>query len=95
MLDRNGARKLTLKERNSYNGPKHYIGHHAVLKPDSKTTPISSHSHNYRGHILNDYWSKVPEAFINYLFVILIKFPDNWVGFIGDIEKNVQLGVHL
>ena len=90
MLDRNAARKLTLKEINSYKGPKHYIAHHAVLKPDSKTTPIRivfNSSHNYRGHILNDYWSKGPEAFINYLFGILIKFRDNWVGFIGDIKK--------
>ena len=34
MVDREVARKLTLKELKEYKGPIHYISHHEVLKPE-------------------------------------------------------------
>ena len=40
MVDREVARKLTLKELKEYKGPIHYISHHEVLKPESKSTPV-------------------------------------------------------
>ena len=39
MVNRDVARKITPEEAVSYDGPIHYISHHEVLKPDSKTTP--------------------------------------------------------
>ena len=92
MLNRKIARQLTSEEIFSNKGPVHYIAHHAVLKPESKTTPVRiefNSSNNYKGHILNDYWEKGPDAFINNLFGILIKFREHYVGFIGDIKKKV------
>ena len=40
MVDREVARKLTLKELKEYKGPIYYISHHEFLKPDSKSTPV-------------------------------------------------------
>ena len=90
MLDRKAARKLTSEEIEGYGGPVHYIAHHAVLKPELKTTPVRivfSSSHNYKGHVLNDYWGKGPNSFINNLFGILVKFRENYVGIMCDIKK--------
>ncbi|XP_078370325.1 uncharacterized protein LOC144654092 [Oculina patagonica] len=59
MIERGVARKLTKEEFDSYEGPIHYISHHDVLKPDSKSIPVRivfNSSANYMGHVLNDYW---------------------------------------
>ena len=61
MIERNIARKLKHDELKAYTGPYHYICHHEVLKPESKTMPVRivfNGSANYMGHILNDYWAK-------------------------------------
>ena len=90
MLSREVARKLTKDEISNYNGPVHYIAHHAVLKPTSKTTPLRivfNSSANYIGHILNEYWSKGPDVFPNTLYGIMIRFREDIVGFMGDITK--------
>ena len=34
------ARKLSKEEQDKYHGPVHYIPHHAVLRPDKKSTPV-------------------------------------------------------
>ena len=89
MLNRKVARKLTEDELKEYKGPIHYISHHEVLKPDSKTTPVRivfNSSANYMGHILNDYWAKGPDL-LNNILGILVRFRENPVAFIGDIKK--------
>ena len=67
MIDRGIARKLSEEEINSYSGPVHYIAHHAVVKPDSVTTPVRivfDSSNSYEGHLLNSYWAKGPDAYM-------------------------------
>ena len=89
MTQRGVARKLTKEELDTYKGPIHYIAHHDVLKPDSKSTPVRivfNSSANYKGHVLNDYWAKGPDL-LNNLLGILIRFRENEVGFIGDVKK--------
>ena len=90
MLSRNVARKLIENEIAHYNGPIHYIAHHAIFKPTSKTTPVRivfNSSANFKGHVINEYWAKGPNVFLNTLFGILIRFRENIVGFMGDITK--------
>lgn len=58
MNEMNFSRKLTEKELEDHKGPIHYIAHHAVLKPESTSTPIQivfNSSSIYGGHCLNDY----------------------------------------
>ena len=90
MFSREVARKVTESELLEYRGPVHYIAHHAVYKPSSKTTPLRivfNSSAQFKGHILNEYWAKGPNVFLNTLFGILIRFRENYVGFIGDVKK--------
>ena len=89
MLDRNVARKLTPQELQSYEGPIHYIAHHAVLKPESKSTPcriVFNSSASFNGHSLNDYHAKGPDV-LNDLLGILLRFREYAVAFVGDISK--------
>ena len=90
MVDRKVARKLTYKEISEYKGPVHYIAHHAVVKPESKSTPIRivfNSSANFHGHILNDYWLKGPNAFMNNSLGVSLRFREDYVGIVGDIKK--------
>ena len=60
------------------------------MKPDSATTPLRivfDSSHSYRGHSLNSYWAKGPDAYMNNLLAVLLKFRENETGFVGDIRK--------
>ena len=70
MIHRGVARKLSSKELEEYSGPVHYISHHEVLKPESKSTPVRivfNSSANCMGHTLNDYWAKGPDLLNNLL----------------------------
>ena len=70
MVDLGFARKLTQAEIDSYEGPVHYIGHHAILRPEKKSTPVRivfNSSSVFHGHSLNDYWMKDPIFFRIYL----------------------------
>ena len=89
MIDREVARRFSKKELEEYKGPIHYISHHEVLKPDSKSTPVRivfNSSARYMGHTLNDYWAKGPHL-LNDLLGILIRFRGNQIALIGDIKK--------
>lgn len=89
MIEREVARKLSQTELDNYKGPIHYISHHEVLKPDSKSTPVRivfNSSARYMGHMLNDYWAKGPHL-LNDLLGVLIRFRENNIAMIGDIKK--------
>ena len=90
MILRGVARKLTSEGINTYDGPIHYIVHHAVIKPDSKSTPVRivfDSSHSDKGHSLNSYWAKGPDGYMNNLLSVLLKFRENRIGIVGDIKK--------
>ena len=83
------ARKLTQEELESYNGPVHYISHHAVVRPEKKSTPVRivfNSSATYKGHTLNDYWYKGPDL-LNSLFGVILRFRENPVAVCADISK--------
>eukprot|EP00794_Sanderia_malayensis_P000823 gene823-120_t len=83
------SRKLISEELESYKGPVDYIPHHAVLRPEKKSTPIRivfNSSSVYQGHQLNDYCMNVPDL-LNNLFGINLRFREREVALIGDISK--------
>ncbi|XP_062605795.1 uncharacterized protein LOC134267606 [Saccostrea cucullata] len=89
MVQRSVARKLTAEEMQTYEGPIHYIPHHEVLKPNSKTTPVRivfDSSSSYMGHVLNDYWAKGPNV-LNDLLGVIIRFRQRKIAIAGDITK--------
>ena len=89
MVDRGVARKLTREELQTYKGPIHYVAHHEVLRPNSKSTPVRivfNSSAKFMGHTLNEYWAKGPDL-LNSLLRILIRLRENEVAFMGDIKK--------
>ena len=89
MVQMGFARKLTDGEIESYSGPVHYIPHHAVLRPDKKSTPIRivfNSSSVYAGQCLNDYWIKGPDL-LNNLFGVILRFRQKPVAVCADISK--------
>ncbi|XP_020622981.1 uncharacterized protein LOC110060533 [Orbicella faveolata] len=83
------ARKLSKEEQNAYQGPVHYIPHHAVLRPDKKSTPVRivfNSSSVFQGHTLNDYWKKGPDL-LNGIFGVVLRFREKKVAVMGDISK--------
>ena len=89
MLNRGAAREISEEELSRYKGPIYYISHHAVLKPESKSTHcriVFKSSTKYKGYALNDFFAKGP-SLLNQLVGILLRFRQNRIGFIGDISK--------
>ena len=89
MTEMNFSRKLSEEEEKGYKGPIHYISHHAVFKPDSKSTPVRivfNSSASFQGHRLNDYWRKGPDL-LNGLFGVILRFRENKVAVMADISK--------
>ena len=87
------SRKLSRKEIEEYKGPVHYVSHHEVLRPESKSTPVRivfNSSAVFQGHCLNDYWMKGPDL-PNDLFGAILRFRENEVAFIGDISKMYHM----
>ena len=64
MEQMNFARKISPEEATEYRGPFHYISHHAVIRPEKKSTPlriVNNSLTSYQGHRLNDYWLNGPD----------------------------------
>ncbi|XP_071481170.1 uncharacterized protein [Diadema antillarum] len=89
MVEMKFARKLSKDEVRLYEGPVHYIAHHAVVRPEKQSTPIRivfNSSASYQGHSLNDYWMKGPDL-LNRLFGVLMRFREHEVALCADISK--------
>ncbi len=83
------SRKLSKEEIEKYEGPVHYISHHAVIRPEKKSTPVRivfNSSATYQGSKLNDYWKKGPDL-LNSLFGVVLRFREREVAVSGDISK--------
>ena len=86
------SRKLSKKEMDNYKGPVHYIPHHAVIRPEKKSTPVRivfNSSSVYQGHALNDYWLKGPDL-LNNLFGVILRFREKEVAVMGDISISIS-----
>ena len=93
MESMNFARKLTKNEIKSWKGPVHYVAHHAVVRPEKKTTPVRivfNSSASYNGHCLNDYWYKGPDV-LNNLFGVILRFREREIAVVGDISKMYHM----
>ena len=83
------AHKLSDEKIQSYDGSIHYIAHHAVLKPDCKSTPcafVFNSSANYHKHVLNEYYPKGPDLLNNFSSLLFRSIEERFA-FIGDISK--------
>ncbi|KAK3748966.1 hypothetical protein QZH41_006852 [Actinostola sp. cb2023] len=86
MEDMGFSRKLTQQEMKTYSGPVHYVAHHAVVRPEKKSTPIRivfNSSAIFQGHTLNDYWNKGPD--------LLNSFRENRIAVCADIAKMYHM----
>ena len=93
MEEMNFSRKLNKKEAEEWQGPVHYVSHHAVVRPEKKTTPIRivfNSSASFNGHTLNDYWYKGPDL-LNNLFGVVLRFRENAIAVCGDITKMYHM----
>jgi len=57
MVEMNFCRELSKDEVKNYNGPVHYISHHAVISLEKKSTPVSivfNSSSVFQGHKLDE-----------------------------------------
>ena len=89
MVQMGFARKLSDEEVRCYQGPTYYISHHAVIRPDKKSTPVRivfNSSALFEGESLNDYWKKGPDL-LNSLFGVILRFREHPVALSGDISK--------
>ena len=89
MVKMDFCRKLSEDEVKNYKDPVHYIPHHAVIRPEKKSTPVRivfNSSSVFQGHKLNDYWMKGPDLLNNLLGVVL-RFREREVAVVGDISK--------
>ena len=88
------SRKLSKEEMDNYKGLVHYIPHHAVIRPEKKSTPVRivfNSSSVYQGHTLNDYWLKGPDL-LNSLFGVVLRFREREVAVMGD--QNISPHTH-
>ena len=89
MINRNVLVEISKAEDESYEGPKFYVSHHDVRKPDSSSTPLRlviNSSLRYQGLSPNDVWIKAPNQ-LNDMWGILIRFRDHKIALVGDMKK--------
>ena len=89
MLERKVERSVSDEELREYNGPRFYISHHDVLKPESHSTAmriVFNSSARIKGISLNECLAKGP-SLLNNILGILLRFRQEEFAFIGDISK--------
>ena len=84
MIKHGFARKLSLKELEDWKGPSHYICHHAVENPASKSTPVRI---VWDSRQVNEFMAKGPDAYMNNLLDVILRFREHRHGFVGDVRK--------
>ena len=97
MLDRKVSRKVSDEEIASWKGAKYYISHQAVSNPNSESTPtriVFNSSQEYQGISLNEALYKGPDAYMNNLLGLLLRWREEKVAIVGDIKKMYN-SVHL
>ena len=80
---------LSENEVKNYEGPLHYIPHHAVIRPEKKSTPVRivfNSSSVFQGRKLNDNWMKGPDS-LNNLFDVVMRFREREVALVGGISE--------
>ncbi|XP_071088959.1 uncharacterized protein [Haliotis cracherodii] len=89
LVDRQFARRLNEEEIREYKGPVYYLPHHAVIRKESKSTPIRivfNSSSKYQGGCINDYWDKGPDL-LQSLVGVTLRFRQYQTAIAGDISK--------
>ena len=89
MIRRSACHQVSEEELSRYKGPRYYIAHHAVFKPESKSTPLRivfDLSAKFKGHLLNDYYFKGPSMLCDMLG-LFVRFREEHFAFVGDISK--------
>jgi hypothetical protein len=97
MVQRKVARTLTQEEISAWNGPKYYISHLAVKNPHSLSTPVRivfNSSQVTKGVSLNSVLAKGPDAYLNNLLGLLLRWREGHTAIVGDIKKMFH-SVHL
>lgn len=93
MEDRGFSRMLSDKEVAEWKGAVHYVSHHAVVRPEKKSTPVRivfNSAATFKGHCLNDFWYKGPDL-LNSLFGVILRLRENAVAVCADIEKMYHM----
>ena len=87
------ARKLTPKEIEEWRCPVQHDAHHAVLRPEKKSTPMRILFNSlawYAGHTFDDYWYKGRDL-LNNQFGVVIQFRENRLAICGKIAKMYHM----
>ena len=97
MLVRKVARKLSDSELSSWKGPKFYLSTLAVSNPKSNSTPVRmvfNSSQVCQGVSLNSALAKGPDAYLNNLLGLLLRWREERIAIVGDIRKMFN-SVHI
>ena len=89
MLRRKACRPLSQEEYEQYQGPKYFITHHGVKKPESKSTPyriVFNSSLKFNQTHLNDFYVKGPSG-LNNILGLQLRFCEEAVAMMCDISK--------
>ena len=77
MVTRDVARKLIQSEIDQWSGPCFYISHLAVKYPKSLSTPVRivfNSSQVFQGKSLNSCLAKGPDAYVNNILGVLLRW---------------------
>ena len=97
MVERKVARKLDSTEIEKWDGPFFYISHLAVLNPKSTSTPVRivfNSSQLFQGVSLNGCLAKGPDAYINNILGVILRWREQQVALVGDIRKMYN-SIHI